>query len=137
MGCFKATAGRYVKKLEKLGYVTVMSFPGSQGSAVYLNNYLSMMFEVSDVLLDKEEAAMTLHVKLSMPEEERKGVSESESGVSESYMEEAVRKVGEILSLQGFRAITAHGCSISYYPYPIAKGYMTGEKIERETGVCW
>lgn len=101
-GVSKATAGRYVKKLEELGYVTVMSFPGSQGSAVYLNNYLSMMFEVSDVLLDKEEAAMTLHVKLSMPEEEGSGVSESESGVSESYMEEAVRKVGEILSLQGF-----------------------------------
>lgn len=59
-GLSRATVCRILKKLDGLGYISIMSFPGRHGSVIYLQNYLSTMFEISDVLIDKEEVAMTL-----------------------------------------------------------------------------
>lgn len=64
-GISKATAGRVLKKFEKLEYISLMAFPGTKGSVVYLKNYLSTMFQISDVLVDKEEVAMSLNIKIN------------------------------------------------------------------------
>ncbi len=68
-GLSRATVGRVLKKLAALDYISLMSFPGRHGSVVYLKNYLSTMFEISDVMVDKEEVAMTLNIHLELPDE--------------------------------------------------------------------
>ena len=108
-GVSKATAGRYLNKLSSLDYISVISFPGAHGSVICMNNYLSTMFEVSDVMVDKEEIAMLLHIGITMPEIEEMmaepvpGIgSEEESGVSNPYIAFILSKVTEVLSVQGF-----------------------------------
>ena len=46
-----------------------VNFQGTHGSAIYVKRYLSTMFEISDVLLDKEELAMALNIDIKVPEE--------------------------------------------------------------------
>jgi DNA-binding transcriptional ArsR family regulator len=53
-GVSRSTVGRLLKKLADSGYLDLMSFPGRTGSVIYLKNYLSTMFQISDVLVDKE-----------------------------------------------------------------------------------
>ena len=65
-GVSKATVGRYLGKLRELDYISVLSFPGAHGSVICPNNYLSTMFEVSDVMVDKDEIAMLLHIGLTL-----------------------------------------------------------------------
>lgn len=71
-GISKATVGRILKKLAGMDYISLMTFPGRAGSVIYLQNYLSTMFQISDVLIDKEEVAMVLNIKVSLPDEEEK-----------------------------------------------------------------
>ncbi|MGN0494509.1 MAG: helix-turn-helix domain-containing protein [Acutalibacteraceae bacterium] len=109
-GVSKATAGRYINKLKALDYIMTVSFNGSRGSAVYVKRYLSTMFEISDILLDKEELAMALNIKLNIDEEKEEKtrlpqnitVSKYLNGVSNLQIEAVTEKVGKILSLQGF-----------------------------------
>lgn len=69
-GLSKATVGRILKKLEGLNYISLMTFPGKTGSVIYLQNYLSTMFQISDVLINKEEVAMVLNINITLPEKE-------------------------------------------------------------------
>ena len=106
-GVSRATVGRVLKKLAALDYISLMSFPGRHGSVIYLKNYLSTMFEVSDVMVDKEEIAMILKIGMDLPEKPDKksapfGVSENDFSVSNPYTEAVLQKVGEILTVQGF-----------------------------------
>lgn len=94
----KATVSRCLKKLNTLGYLSLMSFPGTHGTAIYLQNYLSTMFQISDVMLDKDEIAMSLNIKIELDD----SVPESDSGVSESNMETVMQKVEKVLATQGF-----------------------------------
>lgn len=101
----KATAGRYIRKLKDLGYITLVSFPGTHGSAIYLQKYLSTMFQISDVMVDKDEVAMELGIQIELPDDadsELSGGSENLAGVSKSYIAIILEKVGKLLSAQGF-----------------------------------
>ncbi len=51
--CQKASVSRLLKKLEEKEYITLISFTGKHGSVIYLNNYLSVMFNISDVMIDE------------------------------------------------------------------------------------
>lgn len=97
-GISKATVCRYLRKLNTLGYLSLASFPGTHGTAIYLQNYLSTMFQISNVMLDKDEIAMALHIKIELDD----SVSQTDSGVSESNMEIVLGKVEKILTAQGF-----------------------------------
>ena len=58
-----ALPGNSLPYSQKTGFVdllTLIPFTGSHGSIIYLNNYLSSMFSISDVLIDKEEVALAL-----------------------------------------------------------------------------
>lgn len=108
-GVSKATAGRYMRKFNELDYITLVSFNGTHGSAIYLKSYLSTMFQISDVMVDKEEVAMSLHIEVELPEEEIApveelvhSVSKSEPSVSKSHIHDLLQKVGKILAAQGF-----------------------------------
>ena len=108
----RATAGRMVKHLEELKYIKVIAFSGRKGSVIYLENYLSTMFHISDVLIDKEEVAMVLNIKISLPEKEEENVetetfdhtvivSDSISSVSKTQIQIILNKMANVLDSQG------------------------------------
>ncbi len=111
-GNSKSTVGRILKKLADMGYLTLIPFPGRHGSVIYLNNYLSTMFNISDVMIDKEEVAMALNIRISIPDsnsqEEETGITEEQlfvpddaGSVSKWNMKAIIGKVAKILSVQG------------------------------------
>ena len=128
-GLSRATVGRVLKKLAALDYISLMSFPGRHGSVVYLKNYLSTMFEISDVMVDKEEVAMTLNIRLELPDESGSSqntpsieheviVSNELNSVSKSHIEIIIQKMAQILMAQG---ISCFGCPLSRYKlYPLS-----------------
>lgn len=104
-----------------------MAFPGTKGSVIYLRNYLSTMFQISDVLIDKEEVAMVLNIKISLPDESGDTednatleaelcVSEELSSVSKTHMEHIVRKMAEILDSQGVSCFRCPKARYKLYP---------------------
>lgn len=122
-GLSKATVGRVLKKLSDAGYLSLMTFPGRHGSVIYLQNYLSTMFQISDVMIDKEEVAMVLNIKLELPEDEKAAgqeptaehkvcVSERIDSVSKSHIQMILSKMAKILMAQG---ISCFVCPKSVY----------------------
>ena len=82
-------------------YSSLQASDKGTGSVIYLHSYLSTMFQISDVLVDKEEVAMVLKINLTMPDETEAQtdstvteheicVSEELSSVSKSNMEAAL-----------------------------------------------
>ena len=128
-GISKATVGRFVKRMENAGYLSLMSFPGTHGSVIYLQSYLSTMFQISDVMIDKEEVAMVLNIKITLPESENEtavldesaaqaSVSKECDGVSKPRMDLILAKVLKVLATQGF---SCFGCPQSTYKlYPLS-----------------
>ena len=104
-GVSKATTGRYMKKLSELGHVKLMSYPGTYGSVISLQGYMSTMFQVSDLMVDKEEIAMSLCIKLKTNEAEEEvktdSVSEPANSVSNLHVETVVSKIKFFLNAQG------------------------------------
>ena len=112
-GQSKASVSRQLKKLESKELITLVSFTGKYGSVIYLNSYLSVMFSISDVMIDKEEIAMKMQLPIHIPEEkepscvsepvreEQITVSENSSCVPDSHMKIIVQKVVELLDTQG------------------------------------
>lgn len=112
-GLSKATVSRLMKRLKEKNYISLVTFSGSRGSAIYLQSYLSTMFQISDVMINKEEVAMALNIKIMLDKEEdtitmfnpksqQSGASKKEVSVSESGMESIVEKVKEVFAAQGF-----------------------------------
>ena len=105
-GVSKATVGRYMKKLCDLGYVNLVTYPGTHGSVISLQGYMSTMFQVSDVMVDKEEIAMSLCIKLKsheiVEEIEVDSVSKSANSVSKLNVEILLAKIVSFINAQGF-----------------------------------
>ena len=114
----KSSVSRLLKKLEDTDMITLISYSGKHGSMVYLRNYLSVMFNISDVMIDKEEIAMKMQLPIHIPEDtlpvknnsecvsesitdEQIIVSQEGSCVPKSHIKAIVRKVAEILEIQG------------------------------------
>ena len=113
-GISKASVSRMLKKLEEKEYITLINFKGRHGSVIYLNNYLSVMFNVSDVMIDKEEVAMTMQLPIHIPDSEEPSkcvskcvtddqltVSENNLYVPKPHMKYIIQKVVELLDSQG------------------------------------
>jgi len=49
----KAIVSLILKKFEEKNLITLISFKGKHGSIIYLNYYLSVIFDISDVMIDK------------------------------------------------------------------------------------
>ena len=118
-GISKATVSRILNKLQEKEYLSLVSFTGRHGSVIYLCSYLSTMFNISDVMIDKEEVSMTFQVPVHitenapMPEntavreeqiyiaDEPDTVSSLSGSVSKSHICQVIRKTAEILAAQG------------------------------------
>ncbi len=105
-GVSKATVSRYMKKLTELGYVNLMTYPGTYGSVISLQGYMSTMFQVSDVMVDKEEVAMSLCIKLKshevVEENDADSVSNSSDSVSKLKSDLVLAKIISFINAQGF-----------------------------------
>ena len=110
-GISKSTVSRYLKKMKALDYLSLLSFSGTTGSVIYLKNYLSTMFQISDVMFDKEEIAMALNVKIDLPEDtsysgtDETTVANDQNSVSKTAADILAAKVQKILAAQGFSCI--------------------------------
>jgi len=145
-GISKATVGRILKKLVQKEYISLMTFPGRVGSVIYLKNYLSTMFQISDVMLDKEEVAMVLHINITLPEDDvMEGestsleheicVSEEFSCVSKTQIVFILHKMEKVLDSQG---ISCFQCPKSRYKlFPLSDDCKEKYMIAaRETEKC-
>lgn len=115
----KSTVGRILRKFQEMNYLTLLSFPGRYGSVIYLNNYLSVMFDMSDSPIDKAEVAMSLRLDLDVPEasepvcdELPKIVPSQTISVPNEYIDLACEKVVKLLAEHG---ILCCSCSQSIY----------------------
>ena len=125
-GLSRSTVGRLLKKLASLDYLTLMSFPGRTGSVIYLNSYLSTMFQVSDIMVDKDEVAMALNIKLQLSKDagaddtgldnSRVCVSDQLISVSKPQIEHIVEKVAQVLEAQGIPCFRCPKSTIKLYP---------------------
>ena len=124
-GHSRSTVGRMLKKLAATGYLELMAFPGRSGSVIYLKSYLSTMFQISDVLVDKEEVALRLNIVLHQPEaieqvpakpvKCRISVSNALSSVSKAGMETALPKVAQLLAAQGISCLNCPKSTVKLY----------------------
>lgn len=115
-GISKATVSRVLGKLQNKEYLSLVSFTGRHGSVIYLCNYLSTMFNISDVMIDKEEISMTFQIPVHIEDavsqipirdeqivitERPDTVSEQPVCVSKTHIRQIVQKVAGILAAQG------------------------------------
>lgn len=118
-GISKATVSRILTKLQNKEYLSLVSFTGKHGSVIYLCNYLSTMFSISDVMIDKEEVSMTFQVPLQhiggtnvspyasikeeqiIIDEKSDCVSSQTACVSKSHIHIVIKKIAGILAAQG------------------------------------
>lgn len=114
-GVSKATVGRYMKKLSDFGYLNLITYPGTHGSVISLQGYMSTMFQVSDVLVDKDEIAMSLCIKLKAHEVEEEivsdSVSKSTNSVSKMKAEVLLAKIISFMFSFGKRMRQGFSCS--------------------------
>jgi len=108
----KASVGRVLEKLQANGYITYLTFSGRYGTAIYLNGYLSLMFDISDIPVDKAEVAFALKLKIKIDDDssEEDSVSNEKIIVSKNHLEIIQKRVEEILPLCGFECV---GCKQS------------------------
>ena len=124
-GHSRSTVGRMLKKLSDAGYLELMSFPGRSGSVIYLKNYLSTMFQISDILVDKEEVALRLNIVWQHPDTgnventpllEKICVSNKFPCVSKPNIAIVVEKVVKVLESQGVHCLNCPESSFKLYP---------------------
>ena len=104
------------KKLADMDYISLMSFPGRTGSVIYLHSYLSTMFQISDVLVDKEEVAIILKINITMPDETVYPLSDAcrEKYISQ-IQKDAVRRLLKLLDTSIDLLRTRHKNGENYY----------------------
>ena len=138
-GISRSSVGRILKKLSELDHLSLLTFPGRSGTVIYLKNYLSTMFQISDVMIDKEEVAMCLNLRVSVPDttppeastisDEQISVSTGLSSVSKPHILFFIRKVLQALETQGIPSLS---CPKSKYMlYPLSDDCTVG--IEEDT----
>ena len=132
-GISRATVSRVLKKLQQKEYLSLVSFTGHHGSVIYLRSYLSTMFNISDVMIDKEEVSMTFKVPIHLAESSESdettvkdeqitvigdpdSVSAPPDSVSKSDIRKIVKKVVQILAAQGLPCYECVNTRYKLYP---------------------
>jgi hypothetical protein len=121
-GMSKSSVCRILNKLADSDHISLVTQKGNQGSTIYLENYLSTMFNISDVMTDKDEVVLNLNLPINIAENlseesnripgDNIAVPKEDSGVPESHMKFMVGKVAELLDTQG---ISCCQCSEAKY----------------------
>ncbi|MCM1232165.1 MAG: transposase family protein [Ruminococcus flavefaciens] len=133
-GISKSTVCRILNKLQDKEYLSLVSFTGRHGSVIYLCSYLSTMFNISDVMIDKEEISMAFQIPVHIPEdsplpetetireehitimEADRSVSGQTSCVSKPHMKKIIQKVAQILAAQGVPCCECPRTQYKLYP---------------------
>lgn len=120
-GRSKSSVGRLLKKLSNLGYLSLVSFPGRCGSVIYLNNYLSVMFQIEDPVICREETALHFNINIKVPDASAPAydlpsqielcVSKELLSVPEQHISQIVHEAAAALANQGFQCLK---CSKSH-----------------------
>ena len=120
----KVAVSRTLKKLEQQHYLALLAFPGQNGSVICLKDYLSSMFKISDVMIDKDEIAMSLNIKVNVQECSRPDatntvpadtqlcISDVDFSIPKAHMKIVIGKVAEILAVSG---LPCCGCTKAKY----------------------
>ena len=113
----RSSVGRLLKKLSDNGYLSLISFPGRCGSVIYLSNYLSVMFQISDAVILKEDVASSLKIHVTLPDEVGADsfqcqeppmpicVADLSGSIPEPHILFIIQKIAETLELQGFSCV--------------------------------
>lgn len=130
----KATVCRLINKLANMGYLVPLTFPGRYGTALYLSSFLSTMFQISDVMIDKDEVALSLQIDLKevsemegMVSENRLIVSPLGNSVSKPDVLHIVEKVAQILAYQGIPCFSCGKVRYKLYPLSDCEGKGIGD----------
>ena len=134
-GVSKATAGRILGKFARLEYIKAFSFPGRSGTAIYLQNYLSTMFQISDVMVDKEEVAMALNLCIRVQDcaqdmAQPDCASDCSISVSKSHTEILIAEVLKLLKTQGVCCTTCPRFQYRLYPLSDCVGVLWEHETE-------
>ena len=117
-GISKTTASRILSRLDRLGYLNVLTFSGRHGTVLYLENYLSVMFQISDLPINKEDVALKLQLKTvdftGLLEEAC--VSSEKNSVSKQIILALLPKLLETLTTWGFFCCCCKKKSVKLYP---------------------
>ena len=122
-GRSRSSVGCLLKKLSALGYLSLFSFPGRCGSVIYLNTYLSTMFQIEDAVVCKETVAMQLNITQSDPALPADSdasipvcVSENLLSVPKLHIGLIARKTAAVLAAQSLQCIRCRNSRIKLYP---------------------
>ena len=137
-GVSKSTVGRILNKLADQDYLTLVPCTGRRGSIIYLNNYLSTMFEISDVMIDKEEVAMALNINIRVPEESetetKEIIQDSQIRVSneipcvpKTHTVHIIKKAAKTLATFGIPCCECSNSLYKLYAYPGCMGELIYE----------
>ena len=83
-GISKSTTGRILRKLQELGYVELLAFPGKYGTAIYMKNYLPTMFEMPEMVIDRDNVALSLHIEIQVSAYQNEDETEENFVVSDT-----------------------------------------------------
>lgn len=147
-GVAEMTVDRRLSKFERLGYISRRTVSDTGDFIISLENFLSAMFQMSDMLTDKEEIALKMCIRLSLPDENNKEsalqsgicVQGEWNGVPKAHVETIIRKVAELLNTQG----CFHCSKAIYRLHPLPGGWErkylhrigSGQERERQTGLA-
>ncbi len=94
----EAQVGRFLKKLERMEYISLTTVSDISGSVIHLQKKLNHMFRVSDVLLDKEELVMTIPINMELQGLGARGPL----CVSRATVRQIMPTIETLLTAQGF-----------------------------------
>ncbi len=142
-GISRSTVSRILKKFQGLNYITLLTFPGRTGTVIFLQNYLSVMFQISDVMIDKEEVAMTLHIKLPVTQEPAHQnevapvheifVPDELACVSKSHILSSVGEIAKVLEAQGLSCVQCQRSKYMLFPLSDGPEYFCNRKFTADT----
>ena len=98
---------RVLRKLERTGFITLRGSAHSPEMLIYLAGELAASFQVSDILLDKDELPMAMRVPFPVSADGLPGIKEA-----------MAEKVLHLLGLQGIGCASCHRCTYELYLLP-------------------
>jgi len=123
----KTTVSRVLTKLKKLDYIDMISSNNKKGTIIYLHNYLSTMFDIADVMVDKEEVAMEVGLTCRCQDVSQtceRCVSENDICVPKPHIEKIIKKVTELLKTQGIPCVACPNSAYILSPLSDCKGIL-------------
>ena len=140
-GISKSTVCRVLKRLMDHGYIHYIRMLEEHGTVILLKNYLSTMFQMSDILIDKDELALAISSKIKLPDDgepkeecSEPCIPEAEVAVSKSDRQDIVHMVLKFLERQGIPCASCE--KLVYKLYTLSdgcKGLMEGEDLLTNT----